>query len=231
MRKAMRHAAVAVVLLAMPGLAALAAGAGSGTEPASSASVIARQGNGRGAPPCASCHGVDGGGQVAAGFPRLAGLDATYLRRQLDAFATGTRANAVMQPIAKALTASERVALAAYYDHMPVPAMVASPAVGKPPADRVGARLALRGRWSKQVPACVACHGPHGVGVGANFPPLAGQPAAYIVAQLEDFKQGSRHNDPLRLMQHVSAALDAADMKAVAAWFAAQPTHVTGASQ
>jgi cytochrome c553 len=59
--------------------------------------------------------------------------------------------------------------------------------------------------------------------VGANFPPLAGQPASYIEAQLKAWQQGTRHNDPLQLMQHLSAALGAQDIEAVAAWFAAQP--------
>ncbi|HEY1589314.1 MAG TPA: c-type cytochrome, partial [Rhodanobacter sp.] len=96
-------------------------------------------------------------------------------------------------------------------------------------ADSVGSVLAMRGRWDKQVPACGQCHGPAGVGVGAHFPPLAGQPAAYIEAQLKAWQQGTRHNDPLQLMQHLSAALDAQDIEAVAAWFAAQPLDAKGA--
>ena len=186
--------------------------------------TLVSQGNGHGAPPCQSCHGADGGGQATAGFPRLAGLDADYLRRQLDDYARGTRANAVMQPIAKALSTDERGTVAAYYAQLPVPAKApaAKPAVR--PAGDTGATLATRGRWSARVPACEQCHGPGGVGVGANFPPLAGQPAAYIETQLKAWQQGTRRNDPLELMQHLSRALSAQDIAAVAQWFAAQPT-------
>jgi len=191
------------------------------------AQALAHRGNGQGVPPCQSCHGADGGGQ-AAGFPRLAGLDAAYLAKQLADYAAATRVNAVMQPIARALSAQQRDAVARYYAQMKVPSM---PAVPKPPADGLGATLATRGRWSERVPACEQCHGPGGVGVGAHFPPLAGQPAAYLEAQLKAWQQGRRRNDPLELMQHLSRALSATDIAAVAQWFAAQPLPARSGGQ
>jgi len=195
---------------------------------ASDAAAIARQGNGRGAAPCIACHGVDGAGQEQAGNPRLAGLDTAYLEKQLDDFASGTRGSAVMQPNASALSTDERHALALYYSRLPLPPALATPATPMPPADSLGARLATRGDWDRDVPGCVQCHGPAGVGVGAHFPPLAGQPAAYLAAQLQAWQQGTRHNDPLQLMQHLSTALSAQDIRAVSAWFAAQPLRARG---
>lgn len=184
------------------------------------AAAIAAQGNGRGAAPCQSCHGADGGGMEAAGFPRLAGLDAGYLRKQLDDFAAGTRANPVMQPNALALSEEERQAMADYYAHLPMPPRAAATV----PDDALGRELATRGRWSQQLPACEQCHAPGGIGVGAHFPPLAGQPAAYLASQLRAWKAGTRRNDPLALMQGVGRALDERDILAVSAWFAAQPS-------
>lgn len=192
------------------------------------AAKIAKFGNGKGAPPCMSCHGADGGGNAAAGYPRLAGLNKTYLLKQLDNFASGSRENPVMQPNARALTPAERVALAAYYSAMPIPPAAAKGMPGKVSDQGLGAQLANDGRWSRKIPACVRCHGPHGVGVGTRFPPLAGQPATYLANQLEAWRDGKRHNDPLQLMQHVSSGLSAADIKAVSAWFAAQPASVKG---
>lgn len=194
------------------------------------AAAITTQGNGKGAAPCMACHGADGGGQAGAGNPRLAGLDAAYLQKQLDDFASGTRASPAMQATATALSEDERAALAVYYSKLPIPPALMKPTTPVPAADSVGAELATRGRWGQQLPACVQCHGPAGVGVGAHFPPLAGQPAAYIEAQLKAWQQGSRHNDPLQLMQHLSAALSAQDIHAVADWFAAQPLAVPGAA-
>lgn len=212
--------------IALFGAFCLAAVGSSAWAAAPDAAAIARSGNDNGAAPCATCHGADGGGQAAAGFPRLAGLNAAYLKRQLDDMASGSRESAVMKPMATALSEGERQALADYYGKMPIPpaAVPASPAAG----NALGERLALRGRWEQQVPGCVQCHGPHGVGAGEHFPPLAGQPAAYIANQLHEWKKGNRHNDPLDLMKHVASALDEDDIQAVSAWFAAQPATLAG---
>lgn len=179
---------------------------------------------------CAACHGLDGAGQPAAGFPRLAGLNAAYLQKQLDDFANGRRENAVMKPMATALSPADRKARSEYFSKLPIPAALAHPTTPMPAADSAGAVLATRGRWSQQIPACEQCHAPGGVGVGANFPPLAGQSATYIEHQLQAWKQGSRHNDPLELMQHISKALSDEDITAVATWFAAQPLDGKGAT-
>lgn len=206
------------------GLGALLACGLAGAVAAQDAASIAAQGNGKGAAACQSCHEVDGSGQAQAGFPRLAGLDALYLQRQLDAFAAGARDNPVMKVEAGALTGQEREAMAVYFSRMPA---VATPAVPQATPlvdpDHLGETLATRGRWSLQVPACAQCHGPGGVGVGTNFPPLAGQSATYLAAQLKAFRQGTRHNDPMGLMRHVSQSLSDHDIDAVAHWFAAQP--------
>lgn len=185
--------------------------------------TIASQGSGQ-VPACASCHGKDGGGQ--ASFPRLAGMNAAYLLKQLDDFAGGSRDNAVMKPIAMALSAKDRKALAAYYAGLPIAKVVAT--ASPIAAGTAGERLATRGAWSRGVPACVQCHGPGGVGVGANFPALAGQSAGYISAQLQAWQKGSRKNDPLELMRHLAARLDAGEVQAVSDWFAAQPATTPG---
>jgi cytochrome c553 len=184
--------------------------------------TIAQQGNGHGAAPCMACHAANGGGMAAAGFPRLAGLPEAYLRKQLEDFANGSRENATMQPVVGALTDAERDAAVAYYSKLPVPA----PAPVPPPNDNVaqlGKTLAGRGRWSDTLPACEQCHGPGGVGVGDHFPPLVGQSSVYISNELHAWQQGSRHNDPLQLMQHVATKLSDEDIEAISAWYATQP--------
>lgn len=178
--------------------------------------TIARSGA-AGLAPCASCHGAGGEGQ--ASFPRLAGMDPGYLARQLDAFATGERANAVMAPIAKALEPADRAGLAQYY------AGLAVPAAPSPDDDPLGARLALHGAWDKGVPACVQCHGPGGRGVGSDFPAIAAQPAGYIASQLKAFRDGQRSNDPLGLMRTPAAQLTDAEIDAVSRWFSTRPAR------
>lgn len=174
---------------------------------------------------CASCHGKDGGGQ--ASFPRLAGMNAAYLLKQLADFDSGTRANAVMQPIAQALSAEERTRITRYYAAMPVPQAQTRTAPADEPGSP-GARLALRGKWSDGVPACVQCHGPGGTGVGDAFPAIAAQPAGYIAAQLRAWQAGTRRNDPIELMRHLSANLSASEITAVSEWFSLQPATPGG---
>ncbi|GLQ98607.1 c-type cytochrome [Dyella mobilis] len=189
---------------------------------ATDGATLAQRGNGHGAAPCMACHAPNGGGMAAAGFPRLAGLPDAYLRKQLEDFANGSRANATMQPVAQSLSDDERDAVADYYSKLPVPAQVPAPPL-KNDVAQSGQMLATRGRWSENLPACEQCHGPGGIGVGDHFPPLVGQSATYIANELHAWQGGSRHNDPLQLMQHVAANLSDADITAISTWYAAQP--------
>ncbi len=175
---------------------------------------------------CASCHGANGLGNAGAGFPALAGLSSAYIAQQLYSFKHGTRNNAIMTQLAGTLNGVQRQAIAAYYAGLPVPAQ---PEPTNLPGG-VGASLAMNGVWGHQltgVPSCQSCHGPYGVGVGAEFPRLAGQPKAYLSAQLIDWQKGSRKNDPLHLMRNVAAKLSAAQIDAVAAYYAALAANPT----
>lgn len=179
---------------------------------------IAARGSGGGAAACITCHGERGEGGGA--FPRLAGTGSVYLREQLDAFADGSRANAIMQPIAKVLTEHERAALALYYSRLKAPAIAREARADASPTD-AGAWLAARGRWSDGLPACAQCHGPGGQGVGEQFPPLAGLPASYIAEQLKAWRSNTRPPGPLKLMVAVAAKLSDADITAVSKHYAA----------
>jgi cytochrome c553 len=180
---------------------------------------IAERGTASGVPACTSCHGPRGEG--AGAFPRLAGTSRAYLLEQLDAFGAGTRQNAIMQPFVQKMTPAERTAAASYFASLPPPPRGADR--DATPTD-AGAWLATRGRWADQVPACAQCHGPGGGGVGANFPPLAGQPADYIAAQLKAWRAGTRPPGPLGLMQDVAKRLTDADVTAVSTYYASLGT-------
>ncbi|BAZ93701.1 cytochrome c553 [Thiohalobacter thiocyanaticus] len=179
---------------------------------------IVMQGNDQGTTACVSCHGADGEGNPAAGFPRLAGLSDKYLSKQLRDYRQGTRSNPVMQPIAAALEQQQLLDVAAYYAGQ-VPTNTADDAA---PPDG-GRKLALRGDWDNTIPACVSCHGPGGHGVDPYFPALAGQHASYIQSQLEAWRKGSRHNDTNDLMRVVAERLSQTQIQAVSEYFAAQP--------
>jgi thiosulfate dehydrogenase len=179
-----------------------------------------------GAVACTSCHGSDGGGNAESGFPRLAGLNATYLERQLHAYQQGSNKNPVMAEMAGSLTNQEISEVSAYYAGLqPV-------SHAKAPADvavATGEQLARYGDMpARGLPPCVQCHGPGGLGVGSVFPPLAGQPYQYIVDQINAWQSGLRSGDPLGLMKQVASLLTAEVVRSVAAYYAAQPVQGEG---
>ncbi|WP_120289864.1 c-type cytochrome [Paraburkholderia sp. BL23I1N1] len=202
----------------------------------STGQTIAMQGTAKGVAACISCHGSQGEGNATAGFPRLAGVSGSYLSAQLTSFADGSRQNPIMQPLAKLLSARERDAVAQYFAALqPPPGMKASDNESVKPSD-VGAWIATRGRWNEGLPACVQCHGPGGIGVGATFPPLAGQPASYIAGQLHGWKSGTRPPGPMALMPAVANRLSDTDIAAVAAYYGgtdapAEATSANGSKQ
>ena len=193
-----------------------------GSVRAESGAQLANSGNAAGAPACATCHGAAGQGQGAAGFPRLAGLNAGYLAEQLRSFHAGTRMNPIMAPIAKLLSASDAQALAGYYAALPA-INATGDAAAAAPVIAAGKTLAQTGDWKNGVPACAQCHGVAGLGVGATFPQIAGQSAVYISNQLAAWQAGTRKNDPMGLMRGIAVKLSAADVTAVTAYYASLP--------
>jgi len=67
---------------------------------------------------------------------------------------------------------------------------------------------------------CASCHGSTGVSAIEMYPNLAGQNEAYIVSQLQAFKNGSRMAP---MMAPMAAGLSEQDMKDLAAYFSSFP--------
>lgn len=66
---------------------------------------------------CAACHGPTGAGNPAAGYPKVSGQHAAYLKKQLQDFKKGTRSNdnsSIMRDIAKRMTDDEMSAVVEY---------------------------------------------------------------------------------------------------------------------
>lgn len=63
---------------------------------------------------CAGCHGPTGAGNEALKYPRLAGLEASYVAGQLRAFKSGARDNATMRAMTAGLNDADIDNLAAY---------------------------------------------------------------------------------------------------------------------
>lgn len=161
---------------------------------------------------CFTCHGANGQGDGAF-TPRLAGLDAGYLERQLAAYANGQRVHPQMNDIAERLDGAQQRRVSAYYAAMP-------PAPTRP-AEQGRADIAAlyhNGDPDRGLVACAACHGPEGGGAGPANPPLAGQPRGYLAAQLDHWRRSSRRSDPGAVMLRISQLLTPAESAGLAAY-------------
>ncbi|MHB1586775.1 MAG: c-type cytochrome [Acidiferrobacteraceae bacterium] len=172
---------------------------------------------------CGSCHGMEGQGNYRLGYPRLAGLDPRYIVHELESFKHFERENAIMQPIAQKLTRVQMDNVAAWFaSRKPLPPKDVHPSAR---TVALGEKIATRGIWSRNVPACFTCHGTRGAGVGPVFPRLAGQYPNYLETQLHDWRRGFRRNDPLGLMQAISSRLSRREISAVTEFLAVDRLH------
>lgn len=216
---------------------------------------LATQGKG-GIPACVGCHGANGEGNAQTNFPRLAGLEAGYIARQLQdyarelpnagvviepiardysktprvysdktVFTPGIRKDAVMSGFAKQMSATDIRDVAAYYASLDFTAKPQS--VPHETLER-GQDLALRGKPEYGLPGCISCHAPDGEGFEADFPPLAGQPAGYLVEQINRWQRGERDNDAMGMMKAIAVQLTDADKLNVAAYYANRSLKVKG---
>jgi cytochrome c553 len=184
------------------------------SDPPQLGAQIVAQGTTGGAVACARCHGFDGQADGSGAFPKLAGQFPQYLAKQLRAYASGARQNALMQPIARGLKDAEIDSVAQYYASLRPSTLPSRPAAAQLVAR--GEQLAKVGDLNLRVQACESCHGPNGQGEPPAVPSLAGQYAHYIAAQIQVFRQGLRKSQQ---MQDPAHELREQDIAAVAAYF------------
>ncbi|WP_419571597.1 c-type cytochrome [Rheinheimera sp.] len=164
---------------------------------------------------CAACHGMDGNSPTDM-YPKIAGQHAGYIFKQLKEFKLGAetggkqgRNNAVMAGMVAALSEQDMKDLAAYFASQTMKP-------GSTPEDVVakGEKLFRSGDKERGIAACIACHGPRGVGHSlAGFPKISFQHAAYIKTQLESFRAGTRSNDMNGMMRDVAKKLTDEDIE------------------
>lgn len=168
---------------------------------------------------CAACHGADGNTSIAT-YPRLAAQHAAYLTQQTLAIKDGSRntgAAATMRPLVQNLSERDIASVSAYLATQTPKSGEANPR-GNP---ELGARIFRGGLASKNLPACMSCHGPAGAGIPGNpsaaegavaYPRLAGQHQSYVVAQLLAYQDGRRNNS---IMREIAERMSKEEMEAV----------------
>ena len=161
---------------------------------------------------CAVCHGPKGI-STNPQWPSLAGQHAAYLAKQLHDFKSdGKRPSEVMTSLANPLSDADIDDLAVFYAAQPLP----EEATPKQYLSR-GEQLYRGGDFAKHITACIACHGPNGMGnAQAMFPVLSGQKPQYTIQTLQAFKEHIRKNDLHAIMRDISQRMDKKDMEAIA---------------
>ncbi len=163
---------------------------------------------------CMACHGADGNSPNPI-WPSLAGQHAGYLKKQMLDYQSGEqRSNALMAPMIAALSEEDMDDLAAFYT-----SQKKKEATADPELVALGERIYRAGIPEKEISACIACHGPSGMGNPlANFPRLSGQHAAYSALTIKEFRDGVRRNDLGGMMQDAVARMTNEEIEAVAAY-------------
>jgi cytochrome c553 len=172
---------------------------------------------------CVGCHGQFGKGVENVYFPRLAGKPAGYLYNQLVAFRDGRRKYTPMNYLLAYLPDPYLRKMAEYFAEQRQPYLPPSRPVVSEGILTHGRNLVTKGDPSKQVPACIACHGPDLTGREPGIPALIGLRADYISSQLGAWRYGIRTAVAPDCMQLVAARLTEEDVTAVSAWLAAMP--------
>ena len=177
---------------------------------------------------CAACHGANGIGASVA-FPNLAGQHADYIVKQLKAFKDGTRTDPVMAPMAAGLSDQDMADVAAYFASLERSGAVATADSGSESGSQTvavqapvahianasaGKSLYELGDPSRNIGACIGCHGKEGNSEVLIYPNLAKQHSQYIEKQLHDFKATTRINFAMNQFAGAMTDEDIADMGA-----------------
>jgi cytochrome c553 len=176
------------------------------------------------AAPCMTCHGKEGRAASDGYYPRIAGKPAGYLYNQLTNFRDGRRQQyPLMIYMVQYMSDDYLRAFAAYFadQHPPYPPPHMADA-SKDTLDR-GRTLVLSGDASKNIPACIACHGKALTGVAPSIPGLLGLPRDYINSQFGAWREGARRAAPPDCMAEIARRLTPEDIGAASAWLASQP--------
>ena len=175
--------------------------------------------------PCARCHAFDGAADGSGAFPKLAGLPAYYMAKELRDFASGMRADAIMSAIARKMKPEES---RTFLNIIRLPTQCLPPLpVAEPDLLTLGTRLATVGDEEKRIQACEGCHGAQGRGEAPAIPPLAGQYAHYIDFQMQMWQKGYRKNDANQQMANIARKLSSKEIEALGLYLSALPSPIS----
>ena len=152
---------------------------------------------------CLGCHGIEGYRNAYPSYrvPKLGGQKAAYLVMAITGYRDGTREHPTMA--AQALSLSDR-------DIEDIAAYLAS--LGADAVENAGAAAP----HFELAATCVACHGQNGIGASPTWPTLAGQHEDYLVAALNQYRDGTR-KEPT--MSQMAVTLSDEDVERLARYY------------
>ena len=152
---------------------------------------------------CDSCHG-EGGNASGADMPSLAGQDARYFVKAMEAYQDGSRQHEQMFGAVEELDDGDVADLAAYY-------------ASQEPVRRNVRMPLTTAEW---IDRCERCHGIDGNSTDPRFPMLAGQDETYLRAALQSYSASTRSNS---IMHAMSDPLSTADIDRIARHYSTRP--------
>jgi cytochrome c553 len=163
---------------------------------------------------CAACHLPSGSGLPNIGLPQLAGQHTTVIIKQLSDLRAGLRYAPTMEPFALTRKGPQELAdLAAYIESLCIPHEH-----GKYSGSDVNQKIA-EGK-AIYMEKCTSCHGAEGKGHKAlSYPVIAGQHYQYLMRQLIEIRDGTRHNSDPNMVKALKKFSDD-DRVAVSAYMA-----------
>lgn len=172
---------------------------------------------------CTFCHGEQGRAGPDGYYPRLAGKPADYLYHQLLNFQQGRRQYKPMTVLLQHQTDAYLREMAHYFAEQKAPYPAPVIATLSPPQAERARQLVLHGDATREVPACVACHGAALMGTLPATPGLLGLPRDYLNAQLGAWRNGVRKAHAPDCMADIAHRLAPEDIAALSAWLSSQP--------
>ncbi len=158
---------------------------------------------------CFLCHGATGDSSSPL-YPKLAGQNIEYMRKQLRNFKRGERESSDMRKVVAELDENEMQAAAFFLSRQ-------QPSRGNSAYAEmraVGEKLFAQGDPARGLKPCRECHGDNGAG-SATLPRIAGQHTLYVETQLTLFEERKRTNDNAQ-MQDIAKRLTTDEIRALA---------------
>ncbi len=162
---------------------------------------------------CVACHGQTGSDNLQPVYPIISGLGEKFLAKQLRDIQSGDRSVPEMAGVLDDMSEQDLKDLAAFYNAQEMPEGEADPEL----VDQ-GESLYRGGNKASGVAACIACHGPQGLGnEPAGYPRVSGQSVEYSIKALKDYRSGDRvYDSQSQIMGDIASKLTDSEIEAVA---------------